>query len=267
MKKILSVLVLIVTGIAISACTNSQNTLVVGLEAAYAPFNWATQTPNEHTVRIEGQVGYVDGYDVVVAQHIADELNMKLVIKVFKWEGLITALQSKLIDVIIAGMSPTAERAKTVNFSDVYYRSEQVMVLLKTSTFNEATSLADFSGAKVVAQLGTLQDDLADQILNVKHLTPLESYGAITQSVKSGEADAFVAELPVAQSITATNSDLMYIQFSEGNGFVVTDEQVSVSIALRKSDTDLLESINTVLAGISEEQRNEWMSAALSRQN
>ncbi|MDD4469258.1 MAG: hypothetical protein PHR29_04880, partial [Acholeplasmataceae bacterium] len=64
-----------------------------------------------------------------------------------------------------------------------------------------------------------------------------------------------------------TNSDLMYIQFSEGNGFVVTDEQVSVSIALRKSDTDLLESINTVLAGISEEQRNEWMSAALSRQN
>ena len=68
MKKILSVLVLIVTGITISACTNSQNTLVVGLEAAYAPFNWATQTPNEHTVRIEGQVGYVDGYDVEIGR-------------------------------------------------------------------------------------------------------------------------------------------------------------------------------------------------------
>lgn len=267
MKKFLSIFVLMVFGISLSACTDSRETLVVGLEAAYAPFNWSTQTANAHTVRLDGQIGYADGYDVVVAKHIAEQLNMKLVIKAIEWDGLIPALQTNTIDVIIAGMSPTAERALTVNFSDIYYRSEQVMVVLKTSQYVNATSLIDFNGAKVVAQLGTLQDDLTDQIPNVNHLTPLESYGAITQAVRSGEADAFVAELPVAQSIIGTNSDLTFVQFDEENGFVVTDEQVSVSIAFRKSDTELLEQINEVLASITNEQRNQWMNDALARQN
>jgi len=267
MKKFLSIFVLMVFGISLSACTDSRETLVVGLEAAYAPFNWSTQTANAHTVRLDGQIGYADGYDVVVAKHIAEQLNMKLVIKAIEWDGLIPALQTNTIDVIIAGMSPTADRALTVNFSDIYYKSEQVMVVLKTSQYVNATSLVDFSGAKVVAQLGTLQDDLTDQIPNVNHLTPLESYGAITQAVRSGEADAFVAELPVAQSIIGTNSDLTFVQFDEENGFVVTDEQVSVSIAFRKSDTELLEQINEVLASITTEQRNQWMNDALARQN
>lgn len=273
MKKIIVVFVLMVT-FTLSACSQSSyevtegNTLVVGLEAAYAPYNWTTQAQNEFTLPLYGQSGaYVDGYDVVVAQHIADELGLELVIKAIEWDGLILALQSNQIDVIIAGMSPTSERKETVNFSTEYYRANQVMVVRTDSTYAEATSIAAFDGATVVAQLGTLQDDLIAQVPNVDHATPLDSYNAITQAVRSGEADAFIAELPVAISITQSNTDLMYIEFEGENGFTVSDEDVTTAVAVRKADKALLEAINTVLDALPTETKDAWMLAALSRQN
>ena len=275
MRKLVLLMVVLVSGLFLSACGSKTqyevkegNTLTIGLEAAYAPFNWMTQTANEFTVPLNGQPGaYVDGYDVMVATRIAEELGLNLVIKAIEWDGLIQALLSNQIDLIIAGMSPTADRATTVNFSNEYYRSEQVIVVQKDSALTTVTSINDLSGKKAVAQLGTLQIDLIDQIPNVVKLTALESYGAITQALRSGQADLFIAELPVAQSITASNSDLTYVSFTEGNGFVVSDEDVTIAAAVRKRDTALLEAINGVLAGISVETRNAWMTAVLERQN
>ncbi len=273
MKKILFVLTAILVG-TLAACTTSDgydvtegNTLTVGLEAAYAPYNWTTTATNDFTVSLAGQAGaYVDGYDVVVASYIADELGLELEIVAIEWDGLIPALIANQIDVIIAGMSPTAERAQTVAFSTEYYRATQVMVVRSDSTYADATSLDDFADATVIAQLGTLQDDLIDQITDVDHGTPLDSYNAITQSVRSGEADAFIAELPVAMGITQANSDLTYVEFSEGNGFVVSEADVTSAVAMRQGDTDLLDAINGVLATLTTETREAWMLAALDRQ-
>ena len=69
----------------------------------------------EHGVKISGQPGYADGYDVVMAKYIAERLGKRLVIKAIEWDGLITALQNGEIDAIIAGMSPTEARKQTVN--------------------------------------------------------------------------------------------------------------------------------------------------------
>lgn len=273
MKKVLLVLTAILIG-SLAACTTNDsyavtvgNTLTVGLEAAYAPYNWTTTATNDFTVPLSGQSGaYVDGYDVVVASYIAEELGLTLEIVAIEWDGLIPALTSNQIDVIIAGMSPTAERAQTVAFSTEYYRATQVMVVRNDSAYAAATQLSDFSEATVVAQLGTLQDDLIDQITDVDHATPLDSYNAITQAVRSGEADAFIAELPVAMGITQANSDLIYIEFTEGNGFTVSEADVTTAVAMRQQDTDLLEAINGVLATLTTETRDTWMSAALDRQ-
>ena len=273
MKKIFVVFA-VLFALGLSACSQASyevregNTLTVGLEAAYAPYNWTIQQQNEFTVPLNGQSGaYVDGYDVVVARHIADELGLELVIKAIEWDGLIPALQAGQIDVIIAGMSPTAERKETVNFSTEYYRANQVMVVRTNSTYADATAIADFSGSRVIAQLGTLQDDLIDQIPNVVHGTPLDSYNAITQAVRSGEADAFIAELPVAVSITQSNSDLTYVEFEGTNGFTVSEEDVTTAVAVRKRDNALLEAIDSVLVELSSETKDAWMLAALSRQN
>lgn len=272
MKRMFFVL-FVLLALTLSACSTSSyeveegNTLVVGLEAAYAPYNWTTQTQNEFTVPLSGQPGaFVDGYDVVVARHIAEELGLVLEIKAIEWDGLIPALQAGQIDVIIAGMSPTSERAKTVNFSTEYYRAQQVMVVRTDSNYASATTLAGFNGAKVVAQLGTLQDDLIDQIPNVVHQTPLDSYNALTNAVLSGVADAFIAELPVAMSIVQSNSNLTFVNFAGSNGFTLSEEDVTTAVALRKRDTALLEAINGVLANISAETKDAWMLAALNRQ-
>lgn len=267
MKKVFVLLMLVLSAFILVGCNHdTRETFVVGLEADYAPFNWMSPTKGKHGVKIDGQPGYADGYDVVMAQHIADKLNRRLVIKAIEWDGLIAALQNNEIDAIIAGMSPTAERKETVNFSDVYYRSEQVIVIKKDSTYAQATSLADFSGAKIVNQLGTLQEGLTDQIPEVIKQTSLRSYAELIQAVRSSASDGFVAELPIAMSATNTNTDLTYVSFEAGKGFVVDEEEISVSIAFRKSDTTLQAQVNDILATISLELRNQWMLEALDRQ-
>ncbi|MCD4826850.1 MAG: transporter substrate-binding domain-containing protein [Acholeplasmataceae bacterium] len=275
MKKVLGIVLLFVLVIGLASCgstgefdVDSESEIVVGLEAAYAPFNWATPDQNDFTVELDGQSGmYVDGFDVVMASQIAEELGLTLVVKAIEWDGLIPALLSGEIDLIIAGMSPTAERAQTVSFTDEYYRSEQVIVVNTSGNYADATSLTDFSGARIVAQLGTLQDDLIDQIANVNHLEALNDYPTLTTALTNQAADGFVAELPVAQGVVQSNpTQFTYISFTEGNGFSVSDEDVAVAVALRQEDVALLALINAILADISTETRNGYMEAALSRQ-
>lgn len=271
MKKILTLVTIFVALFTLSGCTTasfdeSKGILVVGLEADYAPFNWTAITQNEFTVKLDGQNSFADGYDVRMAREIADQLGYTLVIKKISWNGLILALQAGDIDIIIAGMSPTEERQKTINFTNEYYRSEQVIVVRTNSNYANATSLSGFSGAKMVAQLGTLQDDLIPQIQGAIRLTPLDTYADLTTAVTSGVADGFIAELPVANGIVASNSNLTVVSFTGTNGFTVSDEDVSVAIGVRKVDTNLRDAINGVLADISVETREVWMAAAIARQ-
>ena len=274
MRKIFLLIVLFTAVLTVSACSTeggfdltTETEIVVGLEAAYAPFNWATPTENGFTVPIANQTGfYADGFDVVMAQEIADALGLTLVIRAIEWDGLIPALLAGEIDLIVAGMSPTSERAQTVAFSDAYFQSEQVMVVRNDGNYADATSLDDFTGARVVAQLGTLQDDLIDQITGVNQQAALNDYASLVTALLNNASDAFVAELPVAMGIVAANPNLSYITFIDGNGFTVTPEDVTVSVALRQEDTALLSAINDALNAISTETRNGYMEAALSRQ-
>ncbi|MRC26450.1 transporter substrate-binding domain-containing protein, partial [Bacillus thuringiensis] len=87
-------------------------------------------------VKIDGAAEYAGGYDVEIAKKIAEDLGKKLVIVKTEWDGLIPALESGKIDAVIAGMSPTAERKETIDFSDNYYKSELVMVVKKGGKYN-----------------------------------------------------------------------------------------------------------------------------------
>ena len=110
-------------------------TLKVAMECAYAPFNWTdTSTPSLGAVAIsgEGKDGlYANGYDVQIAQYIANKLGMKLEIYAIEWDGLIPALDAGTVDAIIAGMSPTAEREEAIDFTNVYYSSNLVVIYKK----------------------------------------------------------------------------------------------------------------------------------------
>lgn len=262
MRKSIIALAMVTLVLTLAACEGSnEDELVVGLECNYAPFNW---TDSEAGEDIEESPNYCDGYDVTMAREIADEMDRELVIRKIDWDGLIPALEAETIDVIIAGMSPTPERAETVNFTDEYYRSEQVLVVSEDGDYADATTLSDFSEARVIAQKNTLQDDLIDQIDDVDHADPLDDYPSLVEQVGSGTSDALVAELPVATSITADSDSLTYVELEDG--FEVEDSDVTVSVATRKEDTDLRDEVDAILDGIDEETRNTWMEEALDRQ-
>lgn len=272
MKKVLTLFVAIILALGILSCQSNndeRDVLIVGLEAAYAPFNWSVQEASAHdeAYPLEDSNLFVDGYDVQIARRIADELDMDLVIKAVEWDGLIPSLTStEEIDLIIAGMSPTADRAQTVSFTDEYYISTHVVLLSQDSDYISATTINDFEGASVVGQISTIYDDVIEQMNGAIHEDALPDVPTIITAINQGTYDATIVELPVAIAITQTNPNLTYIEFEESDGFNVSYEDKAVSIALRQSDTQLLDQINLILSGISEETRENLMLEAIERQ-
>ena len=117
------------------APTTTTGTLKIGMECAYEPYNWTdTEGTSLGAVPIssEGQSGlYANGYDVQIAQYVANRLGLKLEIYAMEWDSLIPAVNSGAIDAIVAGMSPTAERSEQIDFTDTYYESNLVVIIRK----------------------------------------------------------------------------------------------------------------------------------------
>ena len=136
MKKLLAAAA--VAALALTGCasggntetTEDKDTFVVGMECAYAPFNWKTSEETDTSVPL-GSSGYADGYDVRVAQYIADELGMDLEIKTISWDGLLPALDSGEIDAVIAGMTANEEREQGADFTTPYYDSEGMIMIVR----------------------------------------------------------------------------------------------------------------------------------------
>ncbi|MCI5774099.1 MAG: transporter substrate-binding domain-containing protein [Erysipelotrichaceae bacterium] len=268
MKKLMTLaLALLLVGCSTSTNTaendtaNADNTFTVGMECDYAPFNWTQVDANETAVKIS-DVDYCDGYDVVIAKRIADELGKELEIKKVSWDNLIIATNQGDIDAIIAGMTDTPQRREEVDFTNPYYESQMVVIVREDSELANITDIQELSGYKVMGQIATLYDEIIDQIDGVQHMTPQDSYPRMVLALNEGEVDAITAELPVAQGVVAANEGLKIVSFEEGHGF---EADTSVSIALAKN-SELLEPINQILDGISQEERNQMMIDATNRQ-
>lgn len=269
MKRIFIVLVVALT-LLLSACGGNEvpreDQFIVGLEVNYAPFNYGQNSATDFNYPVSNMKGqYADGYDVQIAKIIADGLGKQLVIVKLDWDALIPQLEANKIDAIIAGMSPTEERKTSVLFSDGYFESKHVLLVKNDSTYKDATKLSDFSGAKVVGQHGTVYDELIDQIPGAIHQTPLKSVPDILTQILGNKSDATVLELPVALGIATNNPEFKVVELTEG--FDVSLEDITVSIAVRLNETELKDSINNILAGISEQTRRELMDQAVIREN
>ncbi len=111
--------------------------------------------------------------------------------------------------------------------------------------------------------MNTIYDEVIDQIQGVKHQPAAETFPAAIQALQAGAVDGVVSELPVANGVVAANSDLAIVRFDEGKNF---DADTSVSIAVRKEDTDLKDQLNKALSEISTDDRNKLMEDAVNRQ-
>lgn len=239
------------------------DTLVVGLEATYPPFNWTQLDDSNGAVPISGTQEFAGGYDVEIAKRIAEGLGRELVVQKIEWDGLEPALRSGTIDAIIAGMSPVESRKESIDFTDIYYKSEFVIVVLKDGPYADATSLSDFSGATVTGQLNTSHYGVIDQIDGVNKDTAMSDFGAMRVSLESGIIDAYVSERP--EGISASEANPKFTFITPEPNFEAPIEEVSVAVGLQKG-SDLVEPINEILAQISDEERQTMMEQAMELQ-
>lgn len=237
-----------------------EGVLKVGMEANYAPFNWSQTSASNDAVEISNSPGeYANGYDVQMAVRLAEELGLTLEIIKLEWDGLPPALESGMIDAVIAGMSPTPERARQIDFSDAYYDSDIVLVVKNDSDLADATTLDAFDGTRVTAQLNTFHYNLIEQIPNVQQQTAMDSFPSMISSVLSDKSDAYVSERPGAMAATAANSNLTYIVFDENQGFDTGQVDTSIAVGMRRN-SPIVDSVNRALATISQDERDTLMN-------
>ena len=260
MKRI--IVTLLTVCMLLSACAFAEGQFRVGMECDYPPFNWTQVDENENTVPIDGGMGYAGGYDVEIAKKVAEGLGKELVIVKVEWDGLIQKLNAGQIDAVIAGMSPTAERKITVDFTDAYYNSDLVVVVRKDSDYANAATLEDFSGAKITGQLNTFHYTVIDQIPGVNKLPAMDTFPAMTVALTSGAIDGYISERPGAVSACAANDALAFVT----PGFQASEEDTSIAVALKQGQPELIEQINGILAGIDADARNQLMDNAVLNQ-
>lgn len=243
--------------------SETKGTFKVGLECGYAPFNWTQNDDSNGGVIINGSKEYAGGYDVEIAKKIADGMGKELIIVKTKWDGLVPALLSGKIDAIIAGMSPTAERKKTIDFTDNYYKSDLVMVVKKGGAYEKAKSIQEFKGAKVTAQLNTFHYTVIDQIEGVNKVTAMDSFPAMRVALQSGKIDGYVSERPEGVSASSANENFAMVEFTDG--FKTSEDDTAVAVGVKKG-SELTPKINEILKGISEEDRLSIMDTAIKNQ-
>ena len=221
--------------------------LVLGTSADYPPF--------EFHVSVDGKDQIV-GFDIDIAKEIAKELGVELEIKDMKFDGLLAALDQGVVDLVIAGMSPTPEREENADFSSIYYTAVQSLVV-KTADQASITALSDLSGKKVGVQKGTIQETLAEEQMKGAEVVALGKITDIVLSLKSGRIDAAIIELPVAEKTVEANEDLSVSTISLDAG------SKGKAVALKKGSEDLLAVVNQVIEKlVAEKTIDEFINAA-----
>ena len=267
LSLIMVVLTVVLGSFALTGCgKNEDDNLYVGLECAYPPFNFTQTSSGNGAVKIEGSEGWANGYDVMIAKRVAEGLGKNLVIRKIEWDGLLPGITSGHLDLVIAGMSPTDERRQSIDFSDSYYDCSLVIVVRADGKYASAKSLADFSGATIVAQSGTFHDTALEaecESYGITRATPMESFPAMTAALKAKAVDGYVAEDPGAKADCAANPELTYIPLKNNDtGFKTGAGDAVIAIGMAKN-SPLKDGINRILAGISDEERLTMMNEAV----
>lgn len=237
MKKIIGLFLIMILAVGIlAACGESEDdnasdkkTLVMATSADYAPFEYIESDKSDEII----------GFDVDLANAIAGKLGYEVEVKDMDFGGLVQSLKSGQADFVLAGMTPTEKRKKNVDFSDIYYTAQHMVISKKDS---EISTVEDLEGKTVGVQLGSIQEGKADEI-NETVAIKVENRNRIPeliQELKAGRFDAIIIEDTVAKGYLDKEADL--------TSFTISDdpEEAGSAIAFPK-DSALTEKFNKEL--------------------
>ena len=169
---------LLVFGSAVLA-EDKSTPLIVGMELAYPPFE------------MTDPAGKPTGVSVDLATDLAKSLGRPVVIQNTAFDGLIPALKTGKVDLVISSMTATAEREKSIDFSDPYISTGLCLLLKKGSTAKGIADL-DKAGVKVAVKKGTTGHIYATNHLKKAQVLVLDKESAAVLEVSQGKADAFI---------------------------------------------------------------------------
>ena len=243
--------------------------LTVGMECAYAPYNWTQSDDSNGAVEIVNNPGsYANGYDVMIAKKICEQYGWKLEVMAIEWDGLISALQAGTIDAVIAGQSMTEERLQQVDMAGPYFYASIVCVTKKDAPQASATGISELTGT-CTAQTGTIwYDSCLPQIPGADIQTQAETAPAMIMAVESGTVDFICTDMPTAMGACATYDDLTILDFSnnESDNFKVDEGEINIGISIEKGNTALKDAMNDVLSTMTAENFNQIMQEAIAVQ-
>ena len=279
-KKIISMFLAAAMVLSLAACGSSntaksegstdagKKTLKVAMECGYAPYNWTQSDDSNGAVPIKDSSDYAYGYDVMMAKKIADELGYDLQIVKLDWDSLIPAVQSGQVDCVIAGQSITSERLQMADFTEPYYYASIVTLVKKGSKYENAKGVADLAGATCTSQLGTIwYDKCLPQIKDANVQAAQESAPAMLVALNSGRTDVVVTDMPTGKAALVAYPDFKLLDFSgSDDNFKVSDEDINIGISVKKGNTELVDSINSVLSKMTKDDYNKMMDEAISVQ-
>ena len=288
MKKILALTLALLLTLALAACTTSQpatndgpftgvedGVLTVGMECAYAPYNWTQMDDSNGAVPIKNVPGaYANGYDVMIAKKICEENGWTLEIVSSAWDSLTPAVQAKTMDANIAGQFMTADRMAQVDMAGPYYYATIVCVTTKDSKYASATSIADLAGGKCTSQSGTIwYDTCLSQIEGAQLLAPAETAPNMIMQLETGTVDFICTDMPTAMGAVAKNPNLVILDFTknpEGDFKFATEaeraENVNLGISVLKGNETLKNAIDATLSKMTEADFNALMDQAIAVQ-
>lgn len=242
--------------------------LTIAMECAYAPYNWSQSDDSNGAVPIKDSTEYANGYDVMMAKMIAEELGVELEIVRSDWDSLVPAVQTGTVDAVIAGQSMTAERSEQVDFAGPYFYASIVCVTKADSPYASATGISDLSGGTCTAQIATIwYDSCLPQIEGAQIQTAAESAPAMLMALETDTVDFICTDMPTAQGAVAAYPDMQILDFTDSDdNFQVDEGEINIGISLRKGNVTLQDAINSVLEGMTADDFNELMAQAISIQ-
>ena len=274
MKKIIAMILAMVMMMSLAACSGGATSgvedgvLTVGMECAYAPYNWTQTDDSNGAVPIANVPGaFANGYDVMMAKKICEANGWQLEIKKLDWDSLVPAVQTGEIDCAIAGQSMTAERDELVDFAGPYIYASIVCLVQKDSPLASATGISQLSGS-CTSQRGTIwYDTCLPQIKGANIQSAADDAGAMLMAVSSGTCDFVCTDMPTAQGAVISYPNLMILDFSGSNDdFQVSEEEVNIGISVRDGNKTLLDAMNKVLDPMNADDFNAMMAEAVAIQ-
>lgn len=194
--------------------------------------------------------GNWDGWEVQIAKALCEEAKLECEITPVSWDGIIPALTTKKIDMITASMSITAEREKTIAFSDKYYNTPAGIIGPKSETFDATPE--GLKGKIIGVQVSTVHDVYAK-----KHFGDTAAEIKIYQTQDEANADLAAGRIDAVQADSIALDDFLVTEQGKAccdmKGTVAEDAEVlgpGVGVGLRKEDTELKEKINAAIKGI-----------------